>query len=101
MYTEYKITHGNGVTQDKFLVPADDWNNIYKPSMDIVKYKGSVKMPEHITQMVIKEAEANLKKLPPLYFVSNSPLGLAMESGTMILPKTQGGEHHNIIFEKI
>ena len=84
---KYKITYQSGVVQFKDLVSHDTFLNDIKPKQ------------EEIYALESKGKKDKAKKLKDLmkewygdeWFTDRSPLFRAVETGTLNLPKTQGG----------
>lgn len=94
MFDDYEVTYANGVVQRKRMVPARAWADVYLPARNLVaRCKGSKVKPEGCTPDAVTAAELTVKELPEHFFVEDSPLGLAIDTGVMVLPAAQGGEH--------
>jgi len=89
----YKITYdSSGVVQFMNLITHLDYMQIIYPRQLTLRTAGK-KMTKRIKAELLELFGEN-------WFTDKSPLGLAMETGILKLPETQGGEHKCII-EKI
>jgi hypothetical protein len=107
---KFKVTYRKyGVSQEMNLVGQSEFEQIYKPMVMRMR-----ELSEEINS-VNKKKDADLirEKLEEIgqlkilvngvygsFFTSGSPLGLAMETGVMGLPASQGGSSE-VIFEEI
>lgn len=91
----YEVTYeGYNVTQEKYFVSDHDYETYIKPTKELMGEleKSNENKKENAARI------NGLKKLldtiwPGDYFVESSPLGLAINTGVMSLPKDQGGDH--------
>lgn len=100
----YSFTFSNGCEKIKEVIPAEDWHNKYRDALQITyKTKGlkdNAIIAMGLTVEEVRNAESIVKELPSDFVVSDSPMGLSIETGVMILPECQGGEH-KVIIKKI
>lgn len=85
---KYSIEYANGFKQEKYLIEDEDFQLVVKP-IDISI--GHLNIFKH-TEYAAKELKGMVKGLfGDEFFTVSSPLGLAMKSGILELPATQGG----------
>ena len=89
---QYRITYGNGISQTKCLISHSDFENIIKPTES--KIYELEKANSWKPSVQSKKLKSDLKIMfSSAYFTDKSPLFEAMSTGTLILPKDQGGSH--------
>lgn len=90
-----------GVDQEMTLVSQADYEQMYKPTVarmrELIEETAGLNKKKHADQIrenqkTIRLLKACLKEMfGGAFFTSESPLGLAMETGVMKLPAAQGG----------
>lgn len=85
---KYSIEYANGFKQQKYLIEDEDFERVVKPIDGSI---GHLELFKH-TEGTAKELKGILKGLfGDEFFTISSPLGLAIKSGILELPATQGG----------
>lgn len=107
VYPLYEITYMSStpIVQTKYLIPHEEFINIYKPAIKAVdRYKSMVATKQKIEpefQLEVDNSKIILKDLPDSYFTTGSPLGLAMESGVLETKIGWNTYHYNVKFQLI
>jgi nitrogen regulatory protein PII-like uncharacterized protein len=91
----YQITYKNGVIQYKNLISREDYDNIYKSLLEkIYKIEINNSISKEEKNSKIRKIKSKLKELfGDEFFVVNSPLYNAIETGVLSLTTQQGGNH--------
>lgn len=85
---EYLIIYANGISQNKYLISTEDYNEVVKPLDKVVGHLQLFKG----TEGSVKEIKKTIKGLfGEEYFTDSSPLFDAIKSGYLDLPVSQGG----------
>lgn len=108
---KFRVTYCRyGVSQEMGLVSQADYEQIYKPTVartrELVEETAGLNRKRDADQ--IRENQETIRLLYAVldeefgksFFTTGSPLGLAMETGVMVLPASQGGSSE-VVFEEI
>ena len=86
----YRIEYGNGMVQYKNLISDEDFENVVKPSNNIIGYLETFKK----TEVQVHKIKSGLIELfGDEFFTVSSPLGIAIKSGVLVLLENQGREY--------
>lgn len=86
----YKILYSNGVEQTKTLIRQTDYQNIIRPIQDRIYDLSYIKKDRSVS--VLKRYIT--ENFGENWFTHQSPVGLAIHTGIIRLPKSQGGDHN-------
>jgi len=86
----YRIEYSNGMVQYKNLITDEDYQRIIKPIDSAV---GQLNIHKEYSSQVHSLKKTIKDLFGDEYFTDVSPLFLAIKTGKLILPESQGGEH--------
>jgi len=87
----YQITYSNGINQQKHLIKQSDYLDYVEINKSLVLLKETKKSQQKFKKQIDELTNILSTDFGKNFFTTESPLGLAIKTGILCLPKIQGG----------